>query len=177
MDGGKPRRVRLDFPNLLARELAQAEQAVGVAAFPEIFEPGQFLLGSGDDNFPANFVRDAMFAAERDHLPESADAQPRFFRTGFVIKTGVKHAAVVAGLVRRQRGFFFQQQEARIGSRFQQAKAGGQSDNAAADDDDVMGHGRLCSINKPRRARIFCCGDQTLTSATAFPSLNCTWKL
>ena len=52
--------VRLDFLDLLRIQFPQTEQAVGISAFPEIFESRQFFLGSGDDDFAALFVGDAV---------------------------------------------------------------------------------------------------------------------
>ena len=143
--------VRLDFLDLFRREFAQPLQSVGVAAFPEIFQPRQFILGRGDDDFAALFVRDAVFAAERDHLLQAADAQLRLFRTGFVIKAGVEHAAVVAGLVRGEFGFLFEQQQSGLRPCFQKTIGRGQSDNAAADNDNIAIHGSTGSERMARR--------------------------
>jgi hypothetical protein len=53
----------------------------------------------------------------------------------------MQHAAVVAGLVRGEFGFFFEQQQPGLGPRLQKAMGRGQADNAAADDDDIAIHG------------------------------------
>jgi hypothetical protein len=53
----------------------------------------------------------------------------------------MQHAAVVAGLVRGEFGFFFEQQQPGLGPRLQKAMGRGQADNAAAHDDDIAIHG------------------------------------
>ena len=45
-----------------------------------------------------------------DHLLQARDAQFRLLRAGLVIKPGMQHAAVIAGLMRGEFGFFFEEQ-------------------------------------------------------------------
>ena len=52
----------------------------------------------------------------------------------------MQNAAVVAGLVRGEFGFFFEQQNLHLRFCFQQPVRGGQADNTAADNDDVKIH-------------------------------------
>ena len=65
----------------------------------QIAQPGDFGLVGGDHQLAADLVRDAVFAAERDHLPDAVDRQPRLDRPGLVVEAAVQHAAVVAGLM------------------------------------------------------------------------------
>ena len=132
--------VRLDFLDLLRIQFPQALQAVGISAFPQIFQTRQFVLGRGDDDFPALFVRDAVRPAEGEHLLQTLHGAFRLFRAGFVIKSRMQHAAVVAGLVRGQLGFLFQQQQFQLRPRFEQPVSGGEADNAAAHNRHVVGH-------------------------------------
>ena len=99
---GDARGVRLDFPDLFRFQFAQAEQAIGIAALPEIFQPGQFGFVRGDDNFPALFVSNAVFTTKGNHLLEAIDTEFRLLRTGLVVKAGMEHATIVSGLMSGQ---------------------------------------------------------------------------
>ena len=117
---------------------------------PEIFEARQFVLGSGDNDFAALFVGDAVFTAERDHFAQPADAQLRLFGAGFVIKAGMQHAAVVSGLMRGELWFFFEQQQPGLRPCFQKAMGRGQADNAAAHDDPLGCPNPVCPRYVPK---------------------------
>jgi len=107
VNGGDAGGVRFDFFDFVAIEFAQAFKAVGIAAFPETFESGQFVGSGGDDDFAALLVGDLVLAAESEHLLQTANGELGFVRTGFVIEAGVEDAAVVAGLVLAEGLFFF----------------------------------------------------------------------
>jgi hypothetical protein len=96
-------------------------------------------------------MRNAVVAAKRDHLLQAADTQFRLIRAGFVVKAGMKHAAVVSGLMRSELGLFFEQQQPGLRARLQKAMGRGQADNPAAHDDDIAIHGSAGS------ERMACC--------------------
>ena len=132
--------MRFDLAEFVAGEHLQAFQAVLSTAFEESAKARQFLFGSGDYDFSADFVRDGMLAAEVDHLANPADGESRLSRAGFVIESGMKHAAVVAALMTADGGFFFQHCDARIGEALAKTPCGGQSDDASANNDDSLSH-------------------------------------
>ena len=115
-------------------------QAVLGAAFEEIVEARQFFGRGGDDDFAADFVFDAVLAAERDHLLEAANAEFGFGGAGLVIEAGVEDAAVVACLVFGQGAFFFEQGELDAGPRLLQAQGGCQTNNSTANHQSIVSH-------------------------------------
>ena len=143
MNGGDAGGMRFNLPDLFRHQFAQTEQTVGVASLPEIFQTGQFALMGGNDNLAALFMGHPVFPAKRNHLLQATDTQSRLLRTRLVVKTGVEHAAVVAGLVSRQFRFFFEQQDPRFQTRFQKPGSRGQPHNASPYNDYVVVHHRL----------------------------------
>ena len=91
----------------------------------------------GDDHLAADLVRDAVLAAEGDHGGGAGDAQLRLQRARAVIKSGVDDAAVVAALVGGEAGFLLQDGEAQGGEAARDFQGGGESDDSAADNDEV----------------------------------------
>ena len=79
-------------------------------------------------------------AAKGEHLLQALHGAFRLFGSGLVVKSGMQHAAVVAGLVRGQPGFFFQQQQFELRSGFQEPAGRGEAHDAAAHDGHVIGH-------------------------------------
>ncbi len=139
-DCGDAGGVRLNFAEFVAGEHFEAFQAVLRAAFEEGLQARQlFLLGS-DYDFSANFVRDGVFAAEVDHLPDAGYGETRFEGAGFVIESGVKHAAVMAALVAADGGLLFEDGDARIGKALTETPGGRESDDASADNHDALSH-------------------------------------
>src|SRR5581483_93531 len=149
MDGSEPGGVRFDLFDLLRIQFAQTLQAIRVTALPKIFKPGQFGFFRRNHDLAALLVGDAMLTAERDHLLQAADAELRFFGTRFVVQSRMQHAAVVAGLVRREFGFLFQQQHLRSRPGFDEPIRRREPDDAAADDDGVVRHFFLPPLRNP----------------------------
>ena len=140
--GGHAAHVRLDLAHLAGAEPSQAFQAVGAAARFQVAETGHLGLVGGHHDFAADLVRDAVLQAKRHHLADARNRQARFDRSGFVIQPGMQHAAVMAGLVAPHLVFLFKHGDAGAGEPEAQTVCGGQSDDAAADDDDASGiHG------------------------------------
>ena len=68
------------------------------------------MMGS-DDDLAADFVRDAVFAAELDHGCGAGNAEARLKRSGLVVNARVDDAAVVAALVAGHGLFLFEKQK------------------------------------------------------------------
>src|SRR5581483_7688830 len=134
--------VRLDLPHFLPLQPAQAFQAIGATALFQSPETG-YLGGVGsDDQFAADLVWNGILPAERHHLPDAADRQPRAHGAGLIVKPTVQHAAVMPSLVPPNLRFFFEDSDARARKTFPQPVSGGQPYDAAADDYDAPGiHG------------------------------------
>ena len=95
---------------------AQALQPVLLAALVEGAQALQFGFIHRHDQLAADFVGDAVVAAEGGHFLDAGDGQTGLERAGLVIKAGMEHAAVVAGLMAADVGLFFQNDDARPGS-------------------------------------------------------------
>ena len=128
VDRRDARGVRLDFLDLFRRQSAQTLKPVRIAVLPEIFQTREFVLGRGNDDLAALLVRNAMFTAKRDHLTQALDTETGFIGPGFVVKAGMKHAAVVAGLMHGKLRFLFQKKQARAGTPFLKPVCGCQPD-------------------------------------------------
>jgi hypothetical protein len=83
-------------------------------------------------------MRNAVLTTKCQHVLQAAHTQPRFFRSGFVIKTGVKYSAIVPALVPPPAGFLFQQSKFQSRSVAQQLPGSAQTDEATANDDNIV---------------------------------------
>ncbi len=129
--------------HLLPAEHLKTAQPVRLAAFEQVLEPHQLVRAGGDHQFAADLVRDAVFAAELDHLPDALDGQARFDGTRLVVEAGVEHAAVVAGLVPSDGRLFFEDGDFGIGKTLPEAVSSGKSYQPATDDEHTFRHGYL----------------------------------
>ena len=77
-------------------------------------------------------MADPVFPAEGRHPPRALDAEPRLVRARTVVDAGVDDAAILAGLVRREAGLFFENDRLETAQRVGR----GQAHDAAADDRD-----------------------------------------
>ena len=102
-------------------------------------QAGHFGVIHSDHEFSADLVGDGMFTAEFHHLANARDGQPRLDRTGLVIQAAMQDAAVMAGLVAAHTGLLFQYGNTRARKALEKAVCGGQTHDAAADDDDSLG--------------------------------------
>ena len=93
--------------NLLRADDLHAFEAVGEAAAVEFLQARQFGLAGGDDDFAADFIGYIVGVAKRHQLGAAADATLGFERPRPVVKPGMNHAAVVAGLMARQLRLLF----------------------------------------------------------------------
>src|SRR5438067_13519522 len=73
-------------------------------------------------------------------------AAARLLGAGLVVDAGLHAAAIVAGLVLRAVGLFFEQDEPRARRPIEDGARRCQPDDAAADDRDVVGHGALLYV-------------------------------
>ena len=78
-----------------------------------------------DYKFAADFVRHFVRLAKLGHLANAFYGQLRFCGAGFVIQTTMQDAAVVAGLMLGEGGFFFQQSDGRGGECLKMFVGGG----------------------------------------------------
>src|SRR5438270_478612 len=93
---------------------------------------------------PAQFTR--WVAVTTRSSAVARRSVPRFVGAGLVVDAGVDDAAVVAGLVVRDVGLFFEQDEPRAWRPVEDGARRRQPDDAAADDRDVVGHGALLYV-------------------------------
>ena len=138
MNGGEAGGMRFDFLNFPGVEFAQSGQAVGVTARPQILQARQLIRGGGDHNFAALFMGHAVRAAEGEHLLQALHGTLRLGGAGLVVKPRMEDPAIVAGLVRGESGFLFQQQQFQFGPGFEEAVGGGEANNTAAGHNDVV---------------------------------------
>ena len=79
-------------------------------------------------------MRYSLATTELNHLADACHSESRFGRSGAVVKSSVKHAAVVGALVCTDLLFFFQQCHPRRTRPLQELVGGSQSNQAAAND-------------------------------------------
>ena|SRR5436190_7046221 len=83
-------------------------------------------------------MADVVLLAKCNHLANARDSQPRFDGARFVIKSRVQDAAIVARLMARDVGLFFEDDDFDSGKFFAQFDGGAQTDYPSADDDDAF---------------------------------------
>src|SRR2546425_4897640 len=105
---------------------------------PERLQAWQLVLAGGDDALAAAVDADAVGSAELHHQPRALDAEPRLGGAGLVVDAGVDDAAVVAGLVRGQRRLLLEDHEPCTGGARAERARGGERDDAAADDGQIV---------------------------------------
>src|SRR5690242_4708699 len=103
----------------------------------QVAQPLQLGFVHCHDEFPANLMRNAVLPAEGNHLLDAGDGHPRLDGSGFVIKTAMKHTAVVAGLVAPDLRLFLENRNLRIGNARRKFVRRRQTDYPATDDDDT----------------------------------------
>ncbi len=99
VDGCDSGGVRFNSMDFLSPEFPQTAQSILVTARPQRFQPRRLVGIRGDDNLAADFVRDAVLSAKFHQLPEPLHAEPGFFRLRLVVESGMKHTAVMGGLL------------------------------------------------------------------------------
>ena len=112
-------------------------EAVGPAASLELVERGKLARLGRDDDLAAALVRHAVLLDQAVHQVPTLDAVPRFERARLVVQPRVDHAAVVAALVRGEVVLRLQHGQ-RAAQPLAQRVRRGDTDDAAADDDDVV---------------------------------------
>jgi hypothetical protein len=142
--------VRLVLPKLLRIEALDPREAVFASPAFELVEPRELALRHGHDHLAATLVRDPLLLGETQERLPSRGAQLGLARSGFVIETGVNHAAVVAGLVKGQALFRLEHQAAQPMVHGERARRG-EPDDPAAHHDDVEGAhvGRILAHQPP----------------------------
>jgi hypothetical protein len=109
-----------------------------LAARFQFAEAGNFGVVGGNDDLPANFMGDSVFAAEIRHQADSAHGKPGFQRAGLVVEAAVEHAAVVRALVASGSVFFFKDADRRARLAEQQLAGDGKAHDPAANDEMVL---------------------------------------
>ena len=138
VNGGDARHMRFDFEHLRAVQQAEALQAVLLAALVEVVQAGQFGFVHRNHELAADFMADAVLFAEGNHFLNAGNGQPGFERTRLVVQSGVKNAAVVAGLVAGDAVFLFKDNDLRGRKAAGQFHGSGQANYSAANDDDPL---------------------------------------
>src|ERR1041384_1921443 len=131
-------RVRLDLFYPLRADHLKAGNPIRGPAPVKLFEPRQLAVIRGDDDLAAKIIGDAVLIAELQEFAAARYASRRFQRTGLVVDAAVNNAAVVAGLVARQLGFFFEDDQSQAREALGHLHRGGETDDAASDHDDVV---------------------------------------
>ena len=98
---------------------------------------GQLCRGQRDDQLAGMPDRDPLILGEPLELDLAFAAERRLERARGVVDAGVDDAAVVARLVAGELGLLLDDGEPELRSPAQQPIGGGQSDDSAADHDDV----------------------------------------
>ena len=130
--------MRLVFVEFLGADEFEALSAVGRSAAVEFLESGDFGLVDGDDDLAAHLVLDAALVAELPQKPAAGGAEVGLLRTGSVVDARVYDAGVVACLVLGDDGLLLDDDDLLVGMLLGDPHRGGESDDAAADDGDVV---------------------------------------
>jgi len=152
VDGAQAGGVGLDRPQFVGVDHPQARHAVGGAALQEPVEPRQLGLVGRDDHLADRLVRDAVLGAEVAQAAHARDAQARPQRAGRVVDAGVHDAAVVPRLVAGDVGPLLEQQQPEARVAREQGVGGGQADDAATHDGDVV-EGAVVGARRGGRGR------------------------
>ena len=134
---GDARRVRLDIAQLLWPNLREAGHAVCGAAAHEFLKAGELRFAGRDHDLSADFVWDAVFAAELHHRTCAGHAILRLQRAGPIVNAGVNDTAVMSGLMARDRSFFFQNGQTNSRVVAQRLKSRSQTNDSTADDGKI----------------------------------------
>ena len=129
--------VRLDVSQLELVDLRQPLQAIREPAAPQLYEPRQLRLVHGNDELPPPAEGHAVLRAERLQLDSAFAAERRLQRSWRVIEPGVNDARVVWNA---RLCSFSSSVRCRPGAWSEQRQGGGESDDAASDDDYVRIH-------------------------------------
>src|ERR1700761_1587924 len=103
--------VGFDFFDFFRTEPGR-RHAVLRGSIEDFIELRNLLRRSGHDQFAANIERHAVFVAKGTHGLIAGLRQLGLEAAGFVVNTGMDHAAVAARLVLSETDFFFNQQYA-----------------------------------------------------------------
>jgi len=102
--------VRFNFAQLFPLKHPQSNQAIGLATLQQLLETRDLCFAGGHNHLPADFMLQAVLAAEFHHGGGALDAKLGLQGSGLVINAGVNHAAVVPALVTGDSVFLFDQQ-------------------------------------------------------------------
>src|SRR5262249_15274486 len=130
--------VRLVFRHLGARDGPETVEAIGSATLVDGLQPRQLALVGRHDDLAAPLPPDAMGVAELLHEPPALDAEAGLQRAGLVVDARMDDAAVVPGLMGAEPRLLVDDDEPRPRVRFPESQRGGEPDDAAANDGDVL---------------------------------------
>lgn len=108
----------LDLPQLLRSEDANVGNSVYSCTLVQLLQSRPLSFVSGNNQFPADFMRNIVRLAESNHLRSALHAKACFQGSGPIVDSRVNYATVVASLMGRYLGFFFEDKnsQARIPS-------------------------------------------------------------
>ncbi len=148
-----------------------ARHAIGVSASDELVEPCKLSRMGRDHDLPALFVGKAVLEAEPLQQDDPAPAQQRLRGAGRVVEAGMRHAAVVGGLMARDAVLLVEDENLGALVLEQRLACAGQSDDAGAD--DYQAHAQAIDGAAGRRATaasISACGSSRSSSFPAWKS-------
>ena len=146
--GRDARAVRLRLAHLLGRgKQLRALDAIGPGALPQAHERKRLAVVERDDELAHLLVRDAPRVAVCVRPAVALDAEPGLEASRRVVDARVHHAAVVARLVRRQRGLLLQHGDGERRVPQLQLARGRKAHDAAAND------GHVVAVQRGGRAR------------------------
>ena len=105
----------------------------------QVRQARQLFFAGRHHQLSANFVRDRVFPAKRDHLTDARHRQLRLQRPGLVIQPRVQHAAVVSGLVPAHFRLFLEHRHHCPCESFLHAQRGREPYNSTADYEHPLG--------------------------------------
>ena len=129
--------LELEHPRLV--DLPQAGDAVLGTAPIQLLEARDLAPRCRDDQLAAALVGNLLPVAVLIEQPAPLDAEARLQRSRRVVDPRVDNATVVSRLMARERVLFLQQREPDAGVTCQQLACDGETQDAAADDEDIVG--------------------------------------
>ena len=129
--------MRLQLADALGPDLLEAGHLVGQGPLLERLQAAELDVVEGHDQLARALDGHAVGLAVGLQVGLALAAQPRLQRTRPVVEPGMEDAAVVAGLVGRDRGLLLEDDDAQVGLALEQAQRRGQADDAGADDGHI----------------------------------------
>jgi len=134
---GQAAAMRFDLARLYLVQHFQTEDSVGLPAFQQSLQPGNFFGTGRNNDLAADLDRNSVLATEGLHRGRALHAQFGLQRTGLVIDSGMNDAAVVSTLMAGHPVFFLDQQKAKLGEGAAKLQGGRKSYNSASDNHNV----------------------------------------